>query len=50
LNHKDPEDHKEKMAHLTGKLLDREEVAHHIVDSAVARIKDGIQRMIWQKR
>ena len=49
-------------------VMDREEVAHHIVDSVVAihksawagiagvrnwkvmRIKDGVQRMIWQER
>jgi len=45
--------------------MDREEVARHIVDSAlklsgrsigflinwkVPRIKDGIQRMIWRER
>jgi len=30
--------------------MDREEVARHIVDSAIAIHKDGIQRMIWRER
>jgi hypothetical protein len=88
LNHEDRKDRKEKMlAHLAAEqldsVMDREEVARHIVDSAaaihtalgpgllesiyrrclmyelglrgldvhkVARIKDGIQRMIWHER
>jgi len=41
LNHEDRKDRKEKMlAHLAAeqldRVMDREEVAHHIVDSAVA--------------
>jgi hypothetical protein len=64
LNRQDRQDRKEKrLVYSTGEQLDRvrerEEVACPIVDSAVAnrysnwkvaRIKDGIQHLIWRER
>jgi len=47
---------KKYVAHLEtvqlDRVMNREEVAHHIPIryKEVARIKHGIQRMIWQKR